>query len=105
MTWRMTWLGAVALLCPLLAIAAPSAPPSPEAYFGHVPGADRTIIDYDQLVGYFEKIDAASDRVQLFHLGRTTEGRDFVMLAISTPENLVRTAYYRRVAAALNDPR
>jgi len=106
MRWRKILLGSLALLCPAsLAMAAPALPPRPEAYFGHVPGADRTIIDYDQLVGYFQKLDAASDRVQLFNLGKTTEGRDFVMLAISTPENLSHAARYRDIAATLNDPR
>ena len=106
MTWRTAARAGLMLVC--LASSGAAAPreiPTPEMYFGHVPGADRTIIDYDQLVGYFQKLDAASDRVELMKLGKTTEGRDFVMLAISTPENLANAARYRDVAAALDDPR
>jgi hypothetical protein len=106
MKWRMAALWALVLTCPASsAVGAPRELPAPETYFGHLPGADRTIIDYDQLVAYFKKLDEGSDRVELMHLGKTTEGRDFVMLAISTPENLANAAHYREVAAALDDPR
>ena len=106
MTWRRVALGGVLLAC--LASSGHAAPhdvPKPETYFGHLPGADRTVIDYDQLVGYFQKVDDASDRVELLRLGKTTEGRDLVMLAISTPENLADAARYRAIAQALDDPR
>jgi len=106
MTWRTAARGGLMLVCLASTLAAaPRELPAPESYFGHVPGADRTIIDYDQLVGYFETLDKASNRIELTKLGKTTEGRDFVMLAISTPENLANAARYRDIAAALDDPR
>ena len=106
MTRRMVARLTLALCClASSAIAAPRELPTPETFFGHVPGADRTLIDYDQLVAYFQKLAQASDRVKVFNVGKTTEGRDFFMLAISTPENLANAAHYRDVAAALDDPR
>ena len=33
--------------------------PSPAAYFGFQPGADGMLFDYEQLVAYLEKMDAA----------------------------------------------
>jgi zinc carboxypeptidase len=79
--------------------------PSPEAYFGHIPGADRTVIAYDELIAYLQILADRSDRVSLFRIGKTTQGRDFVMVAISTPENLAQAAHYREIAAKLDDPR
>ena len=90
---------------PVLAAPADRELPRPEAVFGHLPGADRTLIGYDALVDYFQTLADRSDRVDLRRIGKTTQGRDLVMLVISTPENLARSARYREIAANLNDPR
>ncbi len=37
---------------------------SPESVFGFVPGSDRLLIDYTELVDYMLDISAASDRIE-----------------------------------------
>ncbi len=61
---------------------------SPEQFFGHRMGEDRTLARGDRIVEYFRHLDEQSDRVQLVELGKSTLGKPFVMAAISTPANL-----------------
>jgi len=88
-----------------LCTPAPAAPPSPAAFLGHDVGADRKLADYGQIVRYFEALDRDSERLTLFRLGETTQGRTLVMAAVSSPENLRQTDRYRDVARRLADPR
>ena len=79
--------------------------PTPEAFFGFQLGADKKLADYHQIVEYFQALEAASERVVLQTLGKTTEGNDFVVALISTPENLQRLGEWQKVQARLADPR
>ena len=38
---------------------------TPEAHFGFKPGTDRMLLDYDQLIGYLQKLTSASPRMKL----------------------------------------
>ncbi len=79
--------------------------PSPEEFFGHRMGADRQLAHWDRLVEYYELIDAASDRVQVVHMGPSTLGEPFLSIFVSSPENLARLDDYKRMNAVLQDPR
>jgi len=79
--------------------------PTPESVLGFRPGDDRKLASWQSIVDYFERLDAASDRVRFEELGQTTMGRPFVMATISAPENLARLAEYRRIQEQLADPR
>ncbi len=48
------------------------------------------LFDYEELIGYFQKLDAASDRLLMKEIGHTPEGRPMYIAFISTPENLER---------------
>jgi hypothetical protein len=79
--------------------------PSPAQRFGFVPGADRRLLGWADLLGYFRDVAAASDRVRLDVIGQSTEGRDLALLTISSPANLARLDELREIQAALADPR
>ena len=53
--------------CLLLAAwSAIAAVPTPESYFGHPIGADRTVLDWEKVVGYFQallNLDASQHRL------------------------------------------
>ena len=68
----------------------PEQPPKPETYFGHKPGADRTLIPWSKVVGWFGELDKASDRVVVQEYGKSTEGRPMIAAFISAPQNLQR---------------
>ncbi len=79
--------------------------PSPEEFFGHQMGADRKLARWDKLVEYYELIDAASDRVQVVHMGPSTLGEPFLSIFVSSPANLARLDDFKRMNAVLQDPR
>jgi zinc carboxypeptidase len=79
--------------------------PTPSEFLGFEVGADRKLADYRQIAAYFKALAAASDRVQVEVLGKTTLGEEMFMAVISTPENLRNKAKYQEIAHKLADPR
>jgi hypothetical protein len=79
--------------------------PAPEEVLGFVPGDDRKLASWSQVLSYFEQLDKASDRVKFEVLGKSTMDRPFVMATISAPENLARLEDYKHVQDLLADPR
>jgi murein tripeptide amidase MpaA len=79
--------------------------PAPEDVLGFRPGDDRHLASWSQVIEYFKKLDAASDRVRFEELGRTTMDAPFVMATISAPENLARLDEFREIQRQLADPR
>ncbi|WP_213806684.1 M14 metallopeptidase family protein [Granulicella sp. dw_53] len=78
---------------------------SPEESFGFKPGTDRKLADWTQLTAYFDKLSHESDRIRYQELGKTTEGRPFVSLTISSAENLKHADDYRDIVRRLADSR
>ncbi|HEV7922525.1 MAG TPA: M14 metallopeptidase family protein [Thermoanaerobaculia bacterium] len=97
----------ISLLAVLFASLAAAAAPlqSPSQFLGFEVGADRKLADYRQIVAYLEALDAASPRVQLETLGKTTLGADMVMAVISSEENMRNLERIRDTARKLADPR
>ncbi len=54
---------------------------------------------------YFRALDAASDRVAMFEMGQTHEGRQLVYLAIGSPENLAKLESIKSDHATLANPK
>ncbi|MBL8266529.1 M14 family zinc carboxypeptidase [Steroidobacter sp.] len=93
----------------LLAAAGPSAAQAglqtPEQFFGFQMGADRKLAGWDKLHAYYEALDKASDRMQMVELGKSSEGRPYVAIFISSAENLAKLDRLRQLNAQLADPR
>jgi hypothetical protein len=79
--------------------------PAPADVLGFVPGDDRKLASWRQVIAYFEALDKASDRVKFETLGQSTMGNPFVMATISAPENLARLEEYKKIQDRLADPR
>ncbi|HEV7904818.1 MAG TPA: M14 family metallopeptidase [Pyrinomonadaceae bacterium] len=79
--------------------------PAPEEVLGFRVGDDRKLASWASIVEYFNKLDAASDRVKFEELGKTTLGAPFVLATISAPENLARLAEFKEIQRQLADPR
>src|SRR5215831_11890994 len=60
----------------------------PEQYFGFRIGADKKLVRWDKIVEYMQHIAANTDRVRFRNLGPTTSGNPFVLMEISSAENL-----------------
>lgn len=98
---------ALLLLATVMPVAAQKSShiPTPSEVLGFEVGADRKLADYRQISAYFKALSAASDRVQIQVLGKTTLGEEMFMAVISTPENLRNKAKYQDIARKLADPR
>lgn len=91
----------------LLALTLPlsAQPPSPSEYLKLDIGKDRVLADYKQIKSYFRALDAASPRVDLEVLGKTTLGEEMIMAVISSEANLRNKDRLRAIAKRLADPR
>ncbi|HYZ86967.1 MAG TPA: M14 family metallopeptidase [Bryobacteraceae bacterium] len=98
----MRRLACVLAVTAALAIGAPA---TPESFFGHPMGADRSLLDWNRVVSYFQELASESNKIQVRELGRTTEDRAYVVAIISAPENLKQLDKYRTIQQRLADPR
>jgi hypothetical protein len=87
------------LLCCAGAIA--QTLPSPESVLGHKPGDDFYLANYDESRAYFKKLAAASDRVKIIKVGKTTRGLDWEIAIISSPKNLAQLEKYKDISHRL----
>ncbi|NNF52722.1 MAG: zinc carboxypeptidase [Gammaproteobacteria bacterium] len=79
--------------------------PKPASVIGHEVGEWH--VSHDRLVQYFKALAKASERVSLQSTGRTYEGRELMLVAISSKENIarleeIRAQHMERVAGNLD---
>ena len=88
--FRFHWAGVVSLLLSIVFIQGQSSIPTPESVLGQQPGADFYLASYDESLAYFQKLAPASDRIQLQRVGETSNGVEWYLAVISSPQNLMR---------------
>jgi hypothetical protein len=79
--------------------------PTPASVIGFVPGTDRKLPEWRQVVQYFTALDAATPRVTVRTLGKTTLGRPFIVAFIGDPATLASLPKVRETQRKLSDPR
>ena len=92
-------------LSPSMAQKTPGQVPSPSEFLKIDVGADRQLADYHQISSYFKALAAASPRLEIEILGKTTLGEEMFMAVISSEENLRNKTKYKEIARKLADPR
>jgi hypothetical protein len=75
--------------------------PTPKEHFGFNIGDDYCLATYTQTEAYFKMLDAASDRVKIFDIGQTEEGRSQYMLVVSSPANIRNLDRYKNISQSL----
>ncbi|HEY5087915.1 MAG TPA: M14 family zinc carboxypeptidase [Gemmatimonadaceae bacterium] len=90
---------------PLAAQRAGPVVPSPASVIGFVPGTDRKLPEWKQVVAYFHALEKASPRIQVHTLGKTTLGRPFIAAYISDSATIANLPHYRDLQRLLADPR
>jgi hypothetical protein len=78
--------------------------PTPESVIGFPVGTDLKLIDYDQSIAYFQKLAAASNRIRLIDVGKTSNGHPWTLAIISSAENLSRLDHYKQIAQQIAHP-
>ena len=98
-----TFVAGLVILCAIAAVRLPAAAAvtGPKEQFGFEIGDDYQLVNYKQLVAYWKKLDAQSDRMSLVEIGRSAEGRTMVMAVITAPANQARLARYKEIAKRL----
>ena len=76
---------------------------SPETFFGHRLGADRKIARWDKIAAYFNLLSKESDRIKVIDMGPSTDGAPFLLVVISSPENISRLDEIREANLRLSD--
>ena len=93
---------AILLLAVLVWTALAAPVPTPESHFGHKIGVDRTVLDWVKVVSYFQKLAASSDRIRFREIGKSTEGRPFVAVWISSAANIKNLDRYQFTVGGLS---
>jgi hypothetical protein len=79
--------------------------PTPLMFFGRMPGTPGELTYAKDIYRYYDAIDKASDRVAMWRIGKTEEGRDMVLLAIADEATIKQIDKYKGMLASLTDPR
>ena len=77
---------------------------TPEKFFGFQMGADNKMAHWDDMVRYYDMLGKASNRMKVVNMGKTSEGRPFLALFISSPANLAKLEEYRGINAKNGRP-
>ena len=88
----------------LVGVAVAADVPTPEAHLGYPLGADYHLAPWSAVAEYYTKVDAASDRVVVRELGKTTEGRPYLAAFVSSEANIAKLDRYREIQRTLAQP-
>ncbi|MEE9571607.1 MAG: M14 family zinc carboxypeptidase, partial [Candidatus Neomarinimicrobiota bacterium] len=61
---------------------------NPEKHFGFKPGTDKMLFDYEKLISYLKKLDAASPKLKLVNIGKSSQNREMFIAFISSEQNI-----------------
>jgi len=74
----------------------------PEPKFGqNTVGDDYYLANYQQLIEYWTKLEQSSDRIKVFDIGVSAEGRPIKMAVITSPENHKNLKRYQEIAVRM----
>jgi hypothetical protein len=75
--------------------------PKPEDTYGFKVGADYKLARYDQMLTYYDKLVASSDRIQMIEIGKSVQGKSIKLFMISSEENMKSLNTWKETSAKL----
>jgi len=78
---------------------------TPESFFGFRLGSDRKMASWDKIVAYYRLLARESNKIKVVDCGPATLGNPFLLVIISSPQNLARLEELRRINLRISDPR
>ncbi|MCK4645751.1 MAG: peptidase M14 family protein [Candidatus Aminicenantes bacterium] len=78
---------------------------SPKEFFGFELGSDRKIARWDKIIDYYSLLEKESGKLKVINMGPSTMGNPFLLVIISSPENLANLDRLQEVNAKISDPR
>ena len=79
--------------------------PTPLDVLGHIAGAPDVLTYTKDIYRYMRTLDEASDRVKVFSIGTTEEGREMIVVLISDKDHIKNLDKHKEMTAKLADPR
>ena len=79
--------------------------PTPQKVLGYVIGTPGKLTYTKDIDRYFRALAAATPRVKVFSAGKSEEGREFLLVAVSDEANIAELDHYKDITAKLADPR
>ncbi len=79
--------------------------PTVKDVLGYYSGAPKKLTHVADLAKYYNALAAASKRVKVFQIGKTDEGRECLVIAVSDEDTIRNLDTYKGYLARLADPR
>ncbi len=79
--------------------------PSPDKILGFIPGEPDRLAKVAEMHNYYRELEKASPRVKTWTAGMSEEGRETLLVAVSSEKNMARLARLKEITARLSDPR
>jgi hypothetical protein len=79
--------------------------PTPQKVLGYIAGARNHLTYSKDIYKYMYELEKSSKRVKIFSIGKTEEGRDTMIVAVSDEANIAKLDRYKDITAMLADPR
>jgi len=79
--------------------------PTPKDVLGYIAGAPGKLTYYEDILKYMNSLDEATPNVSVFPIGKTSEGREMIIVAVSNRETMNNLQKYKDFLTQLADPR
>src|SRR5258708_22819395 len=79
--------------------------PAPDAFLHHIIGAPDVLDHVAEINAYMRLLASKTPRVKVFSIGKSEEGREMLIVAVSDEQNIANLDRYRQITARLSDPR
>jgi Zinc carboxypeptidase len=79
--------------------------PSPDKVIGYAIGTPNKLTYTKDIYRYMRELERTSKRVRVFSIGKSEEGRDMMIVAISDEANIAKLDRYKQITGLLADPR
>src|SRR5437868_14830575 len=76
-------------------LPASSTVPTPLKFLGYIAGAENHLTYAEDVYRYMRALEAASPRVKVLSIGKTEEGREMILVAVSSDETIRNLDRYR----------
>ncbi len=86
-------------------LPAASGVPTPKDVLGHVVGQPDVLHYPEEIYRYMRALDDASERVKVFSIGQTEEGREMLLVVVADEATIASLDEHRANLAKLADPR
>jgi hypothetical protein len=78
---------------------------APDKFLGHIIGAPNVLDKVAVINAYMRHLASQSPRVKVFDMGKSEEGREMILVAVSSAATMANLTHYRQITARLGDPR